>query len=73
MNDLKENMIAIRTLPIEKFKIRFSEMYDSANDEEKREIIRLFEEGIDEHILKVDSFIEKTTKMLKGNEMFEFV
>jgi len=65
MNELKENMIAIRYLPIEKFKNRFREMYDSANDEEKEQIIRLFEEGVDKHVSKVDSFIEETTMKLE--------
>jgi len=71
MNELKENMIAIRYLPTEKFKKRFSEMYHIASDEEKKEMIRLFEDGVDEHISKIDSFIEETTMMLKHEEMFE--
>jgi len=71
MNELKENMIAIRYMPIEKFKKRFNEMYDSANNEEKEQIIRLFEEGIDEHIFKIDSFIEETTMKLKLDEILE--
>jgi len=60
-----EKVKALRSLPIEEFEKRFSDMYDSANDEEKEEIIRLFKEGVDEFIKKVDSFIEDTTKMLE--------
>ena len=71
MNELKEKMIAIRYLPIEKFKKRFSEMYDTANDDEKKEIIRLFEKGVDEHIMKIDSFIKETKMKLKHEEMLE--
>ena len=69
MNELKEKMKAIRYLPIEKFQKRFNEIYDTASDSEKNEIIRLFEKGVDEHIQKVDSFIEETTMMLKHDEI----
>jgi hypothetical protein len=68
MNKLKEKVRSIRYLPIKEFKKRFSEMYDFANDDEKEEIIRLFEEGVDEHISKVDSFIEETRMMMKLDE-----
>ena len=71
MNELKEKMRSIRYLPVKEFKKRFSEIYDSANGDEKIEIIRLFEEGVDEHILKVDSFIEETRRMMKHDEMLE--
>ena len=58
----------LRSLPIEEFKKRFSEMYDSANDGERDEIIRSFKKNTEEHILKVDSFIEETMKIMKHNE-----
>ena len=72
MNVLKENMKAIRYLPVEEFEKRFKKMYDSANDTEREEMIHLFEKGVDEHILKVDSFIEETMKLMKHDEMLEF-
>ena len=65
-------MYKLRSLPIEKFKKRFREMYNFANDE-KKEMIHLFEEGVDEHILKVDSFIEKTRRKMQLDEVFELV
>ena len=71
MNKLKEKVSAIRGLPIEKFKNRFNEIYDIANDEEKKEIIRLFEEGTDELVSRIDSFIEETTKMLELDNALE--
>ena len=71
MNKLKEKVSAIRGLPIEKFKKRFNEMYNSANDEEKKEIIRLFEEGTDELISRLDAFIEETTRMIEHDKMRE--
>ena len=64
-------MTSIRCLPIEQFEIRFNEMYDNASDNEKEEIIRLFKEGVDKHIKKVDAFIAETTMMLKHDEMLE--
>ena len=70
---MDEKIKELRSLPIEEFKKRFSEMYDSANDDEKEEIIRLFEEGVDEHILKIDSFIEETKIKMKLDETLELV
>ena len=71
MNELKEKVSAIRGLPIEKFKKRFNEMYDTANEEEKKEIIRLFEEGTDEFISRLDAFIEETKRMIEHDKMRE--
>ena len=55
----------------EEFKTHFKELYQSANDDDKDEMIRLFENGVEKHISKIDSFIEKTTLKLKFDEMFE--
>ena len=68
MSELKEKMMSIRYVPIKEFKKHFCEMYDSANDDEKEEMIRLFEEGVDEHILRIDTFIEETRMMMKLEE-----
>jgi len=71
MNELKEKMTSIRYLPIEQFEVRFNEMYDNASENQKEEIIRLFKEGVDKHIKKVDTFIEETALMMKHDEMLE--
>ena len=71
MNELKEKMKSIQYLPVKEFKKHFSKMYDSASNDEKEDMIRLFEEGIDEHILKIDSFIEETRMKMKFDEMLE--
>ena len=71
MNELKEKMKSIQYLPVKEFKKHFSKMYDSVNNDEKEEMICLFEKGIDEHILRIDSFIEETKMKMKFNEMFE--
>ena len=64
---------ALRSLPIEEFKKCFCEMYGSANDNEREEIIRSFKKSTNEHILKVDTFIEKTRRMMKLDEALELV
>ena len=71
MNELKEKMASIRYLPIKQFEERFNEMYDNASENEKEEIIRMFKEGVDKHIKKVDAFIEETVQMMKHDEILE--
>ena len=61
----------LRSLPIEEFEKCFNEMYDSANDDEKEQIIRSFKKSTNEHILKVDSFIKETSMKLKLDEILE--
>ena len=68
---MDERIKGLRSLPLEEFEKRFNEMYYPANDDEKDEIIRLFEKGVDEHIMKVDSFIKETKMKLKHEEMLE--
>ena len=69
--DMDEIIKCLRSLPIEDFKKRFNEMYDPANDNDKEEIIRLFKDGVDKHIEKVDAFIAETTMLLKHDEMLD--
>ena len=67
----EEKVKKICSLPIRKFEKRFNEMYDSANEDEKDEIIRSFKNGVHEHIKKVDVFIEETTRMLELENALE--
>jgi len=71
MKTIDEKIKKICSLPIRKFEKRFNEMYDSANDVEKDEIIRSFKKSTNEHIKKVDAFIEETTKMLELDNVLE--
>ena len=64
---------ALHSLSIEEFKKRFSEMYGSANDNEKGKIMRSFKRRTNEHILKVDTFIEETRRRMKLDEALEIV
>jgi len=61
----------LRSLPLEEFEVRFGEMYDAASDEEKDEMLRSFKKGTDKLVAKIDTFIEKTRRMLKHDEMYE--
>jgi len=63
MKTIDEKIKKISSLPIRKFEKRFNEMYDVANEAEKDEIIRSLKKSTNEHIKKVDAFIEETTRI----------
>jgi hypothetical protein len=48
---MEEKIKKLCSLPIEKFKKEYTEMYDSANEDEKKEIISLFKKNANDLIL----------------------
>jgi len=69
----KEKLKEIQALPVEEFEKRFDEIYDSANDDEKSEIMRLFKENMNESILDTKTFIKETYYKIQLSEMLEII
>jgi hypothetical protein len=51
----------------------FGKLYDSSNDVEKAEIIRLVKKDANEFILEAKAFIRETTIKMKLGEMLEII
>jgi hypothetical protein len=70
---MEEKINKLRLLPIEEFQKGYTYMYNSANEDEKEDIIRIFKKDANELISKIDLFIEEAKMMMKQEEMLELV